>query len=116
MTTEREMLELAAKACSITVHGLADKFVAQHNYGSIGLCIANNRGGDSLWNPLINSGDCAAMCAKLYLDTSWGVADVIVMAPEDAYEAAYADHNNDRESAWRYAATMVGSLIGEYKK
>ena len=56
MTTEREMLEFAAKACGITVHGLADKFVAQHDYGSSGLCVANDRGGDSLWNSVYEDG------------------------------------------------------------
>lgn len=70
MTTDRKLLRLAAKAAGIKVHGLADKFVAQHDMGRDGLCIANDRGGDSLWNPLTDDGDALRLAVKLGLTVS----------------------------------------------
>ncbi len=66
--SDKELLELAAKAAGIKVHGLADKFVAQHDYGPDGLCVANDRGGDSLWNPLTDDGDAFRLMVKLNLN------------------------------------------------
>lgn len=103
MTTEREMLEYAAKAC-----GRGDKWWCGDQ-------------GRLKWNPLTNSADCAAMCAKLMLDSDWYADSIRVERTADldwdTYEswAEFKDHNNDREAAWRYAATMVAAKIGGMK-
>lgn len=57
MTTEREMLEFAAKAC-----GLWNDTDPWN-----GMLKATGQ----YWNPKDNSADCAAMCAKLAIDTRW---------------------------------------------
>ena len=68
------------------------------------------------FDPLTNPADTAEMCAKLALDTAWGVDDVIVMVPEEeAHEAQFKDHDNSRLKAWMYAATMISEKIGGYE-
>lgn len=69
------------------------------------------------FDPLTNPADTAEMCAKLALDTAWGVDDVIVMVPEEeAHEAQYKDHDNSRLKAWMFAATMISEKIGGYEE
>lgn len=116
---QRASLEAAAKAC-----GIALEFrVLMWSDGSTYPCYEDKSSVSTYaghtpvikWNPLTNAIDTAEMCAKLALDTAWGVDDVIVMVPEEeAYEAQYKDHDNSRLKAWMYAATMVAAKIGGY--
>ena len=106
MSTEqqRKMMECAAKACGYEILDWYGERYTAHD-------------GEKLiaFNPLTNPGDTAEMCAKLALDTAWGVDDVIVMVPEEeAHEAQYKDHDNSRLKAWMYAATMCAAKIGGY--
>jgi hypothetical protein len=113
MTTEREMLEFAAKAFGITLD-----FTVRGDFPPYYI---NERGGHSSWNPLTNNSDCAAMCAKLKIATTWGITydfvdcSVGLFASSNETRSWLRDHNNDRESAWRYAATMVAAKIGGMK-
>ena len=106
MSTEqqRKMMECAAKACGYEILDWYGERYTAHD-------------GEKLiaFNPLTNPGDTAEMCAKLALDTAWGVDDVIVMVPEEeAHRVSYEDHDNSRLKAWMYAATMVAAKIGGY--
>ena len=109
MTTEREILEFAAKAIGIEVIG---------PMGDDGLQVPIQSG--NIWNPLTNSADCADMCAKLGVDTYWIHEKFKMVAVEcDVNQICdwriLNDHNNDREAAWRYAATQVAAKIGGMK-
>ena len=115
MTNEqhRKMLECAAKACGFKKWRVPTSGLFQ---------VSNNENWNeafaewTYWNPLTNPADTAAMCAKLALDTAWGVDDVIVMVPEEeAHEAHYKDHDNSRKKAWMHAATMVAAYVGGYE-
>lgn len=98
MTNEREMLEYAAKAC--------DR----------GLKWWNGDNGKLKWNPLTNSADCAAMCAKLRISTNnFWEQQVACLGQGMGFKAVIEDHNNSREAAWRYAATMVAAKVGGMK-
>lgn len=117
MTTEREMLEFAAKACG---YMLGDGWheCAEDN----GIVInGTGRGDGAFWNPLSDSADCAAMCAKLKIATTWGITydfvdcSVGLFASSNETRSWFRDHNGDRESAWRYAATQVAAKIGGMK-
>lgn len=55
--TDRELLELAAKAAGYVIEGDADRLVAQPGHFAGGFSILNDRGGSSLWNPLYDDGD-----------------------------------------------------------
>ena len=116
MTTDqqRKILEAAAKSCGFKKWRVLTRGLFQ---------VSNNENWNEAfakwtdWNPLTNPGDTAEMCAKLALDTAWGVDDVIVMVPEEeAHEAQYKDHDNSRLNAWQHAATMVAAKIGGYEE
>lgn len=101
---EFKLLELAAKACRI------DYKISENN-PTVFIRHAENFGWIE-WNPLTNSCDCAAMCAKLEIDTTWEEESIICSVRMFLNATWFEDHNNDRESAWRYAATMVAAKIG----
>ena len=109
MKTDRELLELAAKAAGIS----------------------NLRGADSThhcyylrydetpvrWNPLTDDGDCARLEATLSLNVSWYPAMVLVgteiSTPASPACAEYFDqHNGDKNAARRRASTRAAADIG----
>lgn len=104
MTTNREMLKFAEKACGIDP-------------------VENNlrgwRDDTRYWNPITNSADCAAMCAKLEINTFWWnqtkEIECVSMQDDADYMNKYSDTDAGKEAAWRYAATMVAAKIGGMK-
>lgn len=96
MTTEREMLECAAKACE---------------RGEKWWCGDNGR---LKWNPLTNSADCAAMCAKLKIDTLW-TDDCVICGDDSRTYESEVPLDNSSLKAWMFAATMVAAKIGGMK-
>lgn len=117
MTTEREMLEFAAKACGIEVKPMEMNNVeCQGDYRFIGLMADVEQWPRGWFNPITSSADCAAMCAKLKIGTLWiSGMDAVQAITEDWDESVeyFKDHNNDREAAWRLAATRVAYEIGK---
>lgn len=63
--TNAEMLELCARAMGLTVQGKADKMVVDPGHRAGGLCVINDRGGSSLWNPLTDDGDALRLAVKM---------------------------------------------------
>lgn len=100
MKTDRDLLELAAKAS-----GIEDEFVED---GRPFL----DRG---LWNPRDDDGDCARMEAALGIDIEWWehyVVATIRHYPSDIFaSAAFADCDNDRQAARRRASLLVAAAI-----
>jgi hypothetical protein len=101
----KEMLECAAIAT-----GVKGKFNSILEVINLDVGFGGER---RWWNPLDNSGDCAAMCAKLMIDAIWWSTQVECISPTGLSQNK--EYNNDRESAWRYAATMVAAKIGGMK-
>jgi len=112
--TEREMLELAAKAC-----GIDGVWVEHYNIFVI-------RAGafleDDEWNPLRYPSDCADMEARLMIDVDWFESSVetAIEDPESkgsllCFEENYADHNNDRQLARMMASTRAAAALAEVK-
>ena len=108
MTDNRKLLESAAKACGI--FEFEDELCQSRDDGTA--VVINPK-----WNPLHSSADCAAMCAKLMIGTLWvgGMDAAHALTDEYGVTTLSKDHNNDREAAWRYAATQVAAAIGEGK-
>lgn len=69
--TDRELLEMAAKAAGIEVVGPVEKFIAQPANFAGGLIVRNDRNGDSCWNPLTDDGDALRLAVKLGLCHLW---------------------------------------------
>ena len=68
--TNRDLLELAAKAAGIEICGPIEKYIAQPNKEHIGgFLVRNDKGGDSAWNPLDDDGDAFRLSVQLSLHT-----------------------------------------------
>jgi hypothetical protein len=65
--TDRELLELAAKAAGYKIQGDVDYMIVQPDHRKGGYVIRNDRGGDSCWNPLTDDGDALRLAVKLDL-------------------------------------------------
>lgn len=94
-TSDRELLELAAKAAGFG-NSEFDKLF------------------QSMWNPLTNDGDEARLEAVLSLNVSWGpnrvqVGRDIQFAPAEYY----ADHSGDKRAARRLAGVRAAAEIGK---
>jgi len=92
--TDREMLELAAKAV----------------YGEFGHQMI-----ESGWNPLEDDGDCARMESKLSIDVEWCmyVAFVCLGLASKSFCELYANHKGDKDKARRHASTRLAAEIGK---
>ena len=67
--TDRELLELAAKAAGIVVHGPARRWIAQ-GVSDHALLVRNDQGGDSVFDPLADDGDTFRLAVTLGI--TWG--------------------------------------------
>lgn len=109
----QKILEAAAKACGFKKWRVLTSGLFQ---------VSNNENWNEAfakwtdWNPLTNSSDCAAMCAKLKIDTTWEDVSVFCSVPMFLNATWFEDHNNDREAAWRFAACKVAEAIGRAMK
>lgn len=88
MTTDRELLELAAKAAGYQVVGNAHQVIAQ-GVSYHALVIRNERGGDSVFDPLDDDGDALRLAVKIGLDFYEG---------DDDGRAAYVGYYERREN------------------
>lgn len=70
MKTDRELLELAAKAAGVTgAYGKYQGDMYDPDCGQVGICVYTTGRGDPsyLWNPLIDDGDALRLAVKLGL-------------------------------------------------
>jgi hypothetical protein len=118
MTTDpiitREDLEMAAKAAGLVVVGEADKMVAQPGRRHEGgLVVKNEFGGDSLWHPGEDDGDCARMEDAVGIDVCRFRRLVrVCVSGQGIVDADFADHDNDRSRARRYASVKLAAAVG----
>jgi len=105
--TDRELLELAAKAAGLPVD--------MTNEGGIGWFACGKSGGGETvwWNPLKSDGDALRLAVKLRLacDFSEDDIDVISWAGESGALTGEAD-NGDRQSCARRAIVRAAAEIG----
>ena len=65
--TDRELLELAAKAAGYQIDGPASKYMVQ-GYTFDSLLRLNEQGGHSVWNPLTDDGDALRLACRLHIN------------------------------------------------
>ncbi|MBK5203836.1 MAG: hypothetical protein JJD98_00055 [Polaromonas sp.] len=104
MTTDHELLELAAKAVGVDLSGGVDEHGAY----------------EENWNPLTYDDDEARLESVLGLWVSWYPAMVLVgteiSTPASPACAEYYDrHNDDKQAARRRAGVRAAAAIGEAK-
>lgn len=105
MITEREQLELAAKACGL----IPTAFVGNDDF-MFGVL--------SWFKPHIDDGDCARMEAQLGIWVTWseaGVTAAYVGTSNITSSEYFKDHNNDKNAARRAASVAVAAQIGRMK-
>lgn len=110
--TDRELLELAAKACGL--HIKAQQIDADDVFEALVVGKKNTRERIK-WNPLTDDGDCARMEAALRIECKWEERRVIAQSKMHicAYHSSYSDHAGDKRAARRMASVRVAAAIGK---
>jgi hypothetical protein len=113
MSTDRELLKLAAKAARYPVRGIAAQMVSYLPEDAPHLVIGNDRGGDSVWNPLTDDGDALRLAVKLGMAVS-----VCLRMPDGDFTAILGSgidsekHKDDPYAATRRAIVRAAAEIG----
>jgi hypothetical protein len=105
--TDKELLELAAKAAGITLD-----FTGRGVYPPY---YVNERGGHTSWNPLESDGDCARLETQLNLKLEWFPGAVLSGGIAGCLHYFW-DYENDKQKARRYAAVGAAAEIGKQKE
>jgi len=95
--TDRELLELAAKAAGIDTAVLSDE----------------NDGASGRWNPLEDDGDALRLAVKLFITVAVeeGYTDAVSI-----WKAHREEHDGDPCAATRRAIVRAAAVIGEQMK
>ena len=114
--TDKELLELAAKAAGIEIRGNANKWIAQ-GVTELDLLVWNDSGGDSVWNPLTDDGDALRLAVKLKMDVILDFDRVVVCfeASEEFVTEYFYDlpEPTDTYAATRRAIVRAAAEIGK---
>lgn len=109
MENERELLELAAKACGYKLD-LAIRPDGLPFFHSERRALALESG--EWFAPGVDDGDCARMEAAMGIDVDWAEDGVIAINRDKRSGVLFEDHNNDRNAARRMASLRVAAEIG----
>jgi hypothetical protein len=108
--TDKELLELAAKAAGMQIFVWGKK-------GSENYCIKNNDGTPgNRWNPLTDDGDALRLAVKLKIDVIRDFDRVIACYGDDEFETEYFYETptpTDPYAATRRAITRAAAEIGK---
>jgi hypothetical protein len=112
--TDRELLELAAKAAGLTIVGSIPSFLNDDDWLE-----TTDNGPDMFWNPLQNDGDALRLAVKLNMGIS-----IPVMAATHAMVATITFRNsgvmescnNDPYAATRRSIVRAAAEIGRNMK
>jgi len=107
--TDRELLELAAKAAGIDVVGYADRLLVFPEYDG-SLIRRHENGGDVEWNPLADDGDALRLAVILGL-----VVDCSRPSAGEPYKqhAIWLDELCDNATLTRRAIVRAAAEIGK---
>ncbi len=114
--TDKELLELAAKAAEMQIVGEVNKMIAQPDHRTGGFVIRNDRGGDFCWNPLTDDGDALRLAVKcsidFWFDDDCHVVGTTFMVGDVGYNTEESWRNGDKLEATRRAITRAAAEIG----
>jgi hypothetical protein len=105
--TDRELLELAAKAAGYTCDFLA--------WGSGVVNVYDAAGKHAVWNPLTDDGDALRLAVKLGLSVKNSDirASVQAVGHDDGWIATSEPHGSDPYAATRRAIVRAAATIGQ---
>ncbi len=101
--TDRELLELAAKAAGIEGEWDGDEFKISVSF--------RNFYNYETWNPLTDDGDALRLAVKLEMDVSIISGDIV--AWDRKHSACFEDCNDDPYAATRRAIVRVAAELGD---
>ena len=111
MKTDRELLELAAKAAGMSDPGGVRSDGAWWWYNS------SMDGQGVVWSPLTDDGDTARLEALLEIDVAWMSRTVTSQHLSGhvlcSVSESFSEHEADKAKARRYASVRVAAAIGE---
>ena len=104
MKTDRELLELAAKAAGIEgdIKYTADDAMWLFHFGV-----------NSPWNPLTDDGDALRLAVKLRMDVTFNAEDVFAFPQDGSDGSSELINVDDPLAATRRAITRAAAAIGE---
>ena len=111
--TDREMLELAAKAAGLKIHARNQAERDATGCGHVGLWIVD---GDSCWNPRDDDGQSMRLAGKINANITFGACMcpvVHVRVWGYVHSSNYADYGNDQMAAVRLAILRAAAEIGK---
>lgn len=115
--SDRELLELAAKAAGYKIQGDVDYMIAQPDHRKGGYVIRNKRGGDSCWNPITDDGDALRLAVKLEMNVLLFSGDVRAKKGWNDGNAVFhiedIFHSDDLYAATRRAIVRAAAEIGK---
>lgn len=115
--SDKQLLQLAAKAAGYVIVGEVDAMVVQPGESKAGgLVIRNDRGGDSLWNPLLDDGDALRLAVIMKFDLITDTArNQSYAGAKNRFVSAYVyhDHEKDNYAATRKAIVLAAVEIGK---
>lgn len=115
MMSDRELLELAAKAAGLPLgYGEGEYFYCEH--GPFGASMYGKQGNAPLnWNPLADDGDALRLAVMLHINLEFGPSHVY--AEIQNAKAFYADEESDGllSNATRYVIVQAAAELGKAK-
>jgi len=109
--TDRELLELSAKACGFLTQWVDEKqlWVREKNQEFEAWWP---------WNPLSDDGDCSRMESALSIDVSWGSSYAMAdhHSLNDCVIETLNAHDGNKQAARRMASLRAAAAIGESMK
>ena len=110
--SDRELLELAAKAARLEYVKPADDYD-----GSLGLSIGSNPMRTYDWNPLTDDGDALRLAVKLRMSvSSWGAGAAAVVDVNNLAPVVEPHYGDDPARATRRAIVRAAAEIGKRMK
>ena len=125
--TDRELLELAAKAAGICGHYACHHPKFDNDWEELGIWFVDKNDCTSCWNPLKDDGDALRLAVNLKLDVSFGNRYYFDEGPmtfcgtywssgESATFKRFVSHGSDPYAATRRAIVRAAAEIGEEMK
>lgn len=112
--SDRELLEMAAKACGFTINHPWNQSRLLMDPPIISLVV--HKDGEvvhTAWNPLTDNGAALSLANRLCIDVLFYPGDEVVATTDSGYESAEVFSRGDDCSALRRAITRTAAFIGE---
>ena len=111
--TDRELLELAAKAAGLTIHANNQASRDACGAGDVGLWISRE---STCWNPLTDDGDALRLAVKLRLPFRDGLNGTVETGNERSGRPIWELWGDDPLAATRRAIVRAAAEIGKGMK